>query len=197
MLKRAFDIFCSAAGLIVLSPVFIVVGLWIRLDSPGPIFFRQERIGRYGKPFYIHKFRTMTVNSEREGRLTVGQDKRITRSGAFLRKYKIDELPQLLDVFRGCMSLVGPRPEVREFIDVYPQDVRDKVLSVRPGITDWASIEMVDENTILAQYEDPRKAYIDVILPIKQSYYLKYVESQNLWVDVQIILQTLRKVMCR
>lgn len=197
MLKRTFDLVSATAGLVVLSPVFLLVAAWIKLDSPGPVFYRQVRVGRYGVPFRIHKFRTMTVNAEQSGRLTVGADNRITRSGSLLRKYKIDELPQLIDVVWGDMSLVGPRPEVQEFIDCYPTDVRDKVLSVRPGITDRASIEMVDENDILAAYENPRQAYIDVVLPLKQRYYLQYVDEQGLLTDIGIILATLKKIVTR
>lgn len=197
MLKRSFDVVCAAAGLVVLSPVLVLVAAWIKLDSPGPVFYRQVRVGRYGVPFRIHKFRTMTVNAEKAGRLTVGADNRITSSGQFLRKYKIDELPQLIDVVLGEMSLVGPRPEVQEFIECYPADVRDKVLSVRPGITDRASIEMVDENELLAAYENPRQAYIDIVLPIKQKYYLAYVDEQGLINDISIIFATLKKIVFR
>lgn len=197
MLKRTFDLVSATAGLIVLSPVFILVAAWIKLDSPGPVFYRQIRVGRYGVPFRIHKFRTMTVNAEKAGRLTVGADNRITKSGQLLRKYKIDELPQLIDVVLGNMSLVGPRPEVQEFIDCYPADIRKKVLSVRPGITDRASIEMVDENEILATYENPRQAYIDVVLPLKQRYYVQYVDEQGVLTDIGIILATLRKIVTR
>ena len=170
MLKRCFDISASLVGLLFIFPIFVFISIWIKLDSSGPVFFRQNRVGRYGVLFDIYKFRTMNVDSESAGRLTVGSDSRITSSGHFLRKTKIDELPQLFDVLMGRMSFVGPRPEVPEFIDCYPKDVKEKVLSVRPGITDRASIEMVDENEILARYQDSRQAYIDIILPIKQSY---------------------------
>lgn len=197
MLKRNFDFFASLIGLLCLSPILIAIAIWIRCDSRGPVFFRQVRVGRNGTPFKIHKFRTMKVNSESGGRLTIGVDSRITPSGHFLRKTKIDELPQLIDVLMGRMSLVGPRPEVQEFIDCYPDDVREKVLSVRPGITDKASIEMVDENSILAQYDDARQAYIDLILPIKQKYYLEYVERNNLLLDISIIFSTFFKIIRR
>ncbi len=197
MLKRIFDVLASGLGLALLAPFLIMIALWIKLDSTGPVFFRQERVGRFGTPFRIHKFRTMRVNSEAGGRLTVGADSRVTRSGGFLRKLKLDELPQLIDVLVGKMSLVGPRPEVQEFIDCYPDSVRHKVLSVRPGITDKASIEMVDENDILAQYDDPRQAYIDIILPIKQKYYVDYVDRQNVISDVSIIFKTLLKIIKR
>lgn len=196
--KRVFDVILSASGLVCLSPLFLTTAIVIKLDSEGPVFFRQTRVGRYGIPFRIHKFRTMTVNAEKNGRLTIGNnDQRITKSGKILRKLKIDELPQLIDVFTGKMSLVGPRPEVQEFIDCYPEDVREKILSVRPGITDRASIEMIDENEILAQYEDPRQAYIDVILPIKQKFYIDYVNNQNVLLDIKLITKTLFKIINR
>lgn len=197
MAKRLFDMVCALIGLVVLSPLFLVIAVWIKLDSKGPVFFRQVRVGRNGKPFRIHKFRTMGVNSESVGRLTVGNDSRVTRSGHFLRKSKIDELPQLIDVVVGNMSLVGPRPEVQEFIDCYPSEVRRVVLSVRPGITDLASIEMVDENEILAKYTDSRKAYIEQILPIKQQYYVDYVRNNSLFEDINIIFKTIYKIVNR
>jgi lipopolysaccharide/colanic/teichoic acid biosynthesis glycosyltransferase len=197
MLKRNFDILASLIGLVCLSPIFIVVAIWIKVDSRGSVFFRQVRVGQYGIPFKIHKFRTMKVDSESTGRLTVGADVRITPSGHFLRKTKVDELPQLIDVLIGKMSLVGPRPEVQEFINYYPLDIKDKVLSVRPGITDKASIEMVDENEILAGYQNSRQAYIDIILPIKQKYYVEYVDMNNLWFDIKIIFFTLSKIIKR
>ena len=197
MLKRLFDVCCAALGLVALLPVLVLISVWIKLDSPGPVFFRQVRVGRFGIPFRIHKFRTMRVNAEQTGRLTVGHDSRITRSGHLLRKTKIDELPQLIDVLIGKMSLVGPRPEVQEFIDCYPDDIKVKVLSVRPGITDLASIEMVDENEILSKYPDPRQAYIDHILPIKQRYYVKYVDNHAVFTDIMIILGTIQKIIKR
>lgn len=197
MLKRYFDIAASLVGLLILSPLLILFGLWVKFDTSGPVFFRQMRVGLRGVPFRIHKFRTMTVGAESEGRLTIGKDNRVTRSGRLLRKFKLDELPQLIDVVLGKMSLVGPRPEVQEFIDCYPPGVRDKVLSVRPGITDRASIEMVDENELLSQYDDSRQAYIDIILPIKQKYYLEYVDNQSFISDISIIFSTLLKIVRR
>ncbi|WP_272941528.1 sugar transferase [Alishewanella jeotgali] len=192
-----FDVLCAALGLAALLPVLVLIAIWIKLDSPGPVFFRQVRVGRFGIPFRIHKFRTMRVNAEQAGRLTVGRDSRITRSGHLLRKTKLDELPQLIDVLIGKMSLVGPRPEVQEFIDCYPDDIKAKVLSVRPGITDRASIEMVDENEILSKYPDPRQAYIDHILPIKQRYYVEYVDNHGVLTDIRIILDTILKIIKR
>lgn len=197
MLKRGFDIVASFAGLVLLLPVFVCVAIWIKLDSKGPVFFRQVREGRYGAPFRIHKFRTMAVNTESAGRLTVGTDSRITRSGSLLRKTKLDELPQLVDVFLGRMSLVGPRPEVPEFMSLYPSSEREKILSVRPGITDRASIEMVDENEILAKYDDARQAYIDVIMPIKSKFYCDYVDNKSFMGDIKIIFLTIYRIVSR
>nr|AAG17415.1 WbgY [Plesiomonas shigelloides] len=196
-MKRIFDVIVAGLGLLFLFPVFIIVSMLIVADSKGSVFFRQYRVGRFGKDFRIHKFRTMFIDSEKKGRITVGQDARVTRVGWYLRKYKIDELPQLIDVLSGTMSLVGPRPEVREFIDEYPDDIREKVLSVRPGITDLASIEMVDENEILSSYDDPRRAYIDIILPIKQRYYLDYVANNSVKYDCVIIWKTIIKILSR
>lgn len=195
MIKRLFDLVLSALGLLLLAPVLLAIALWIKLDSPGPVFFRQVRVGRHGVPFRIFKFRTMRLDSERDGKLTVGADHRITRSGHFLRRYKLDELPQLIDVLRGTMSLVGPRPEVPEYVAHYPPGVRERVLSVRPGITDEASIEMVDENAVLAQYADPVKAYLDVILPQKLDRYLDYVANPSMIRDISIIIRTFRKIL--
>lgn len=195
--KRFFDAVVASSGLLLLLPFLCLIAIWIKVDSPGPVLFRQVRVGRYGEPFRIHKFRTMRIDSEKSGRLTVGADNRITKLGTFLRKTKLDELPQLLDVARGKMSLVGPRPEVQEFIDCYPVEVREKILSVRPGITDKASIEMVDENEILGGYPDARKAYIEIILPLKQAYYIEYVESRSFLNDIKLIFLTLKRIAFR
>lgn len=192
MTKRLFDWLASGLGLMLLAPLLVVLAVWIKLDSPGPVFFRQERVGLAGKLFRIHKFRTMVTDAERRGlQITVGADARVTRVGQWLRKYKLDELPQLLDVWLGHMSLVGPRPEVPRYVSCYPADVRDVVLSVRPGITDRASIEFKDENEILGRAADPSEAYIHEILPIKQGYYLEYVRNQSLLGDVRLIFRTL------
>jgi len=197
MLKRSFDFLSAIVGLILLSPIFILVACWIKIDSDGSVFFRQVRVGLDGSSFRIHKFRTMCINSEKKGKLTIGNDDRITRPGHFLRKYKIDELPQLIDVLLGKMSLVGPRPELKKFIDQYPNDIKHKVLSMRPGITDMASIEMVNESEILGKYENATQAYVDIILPIKQKYYLEYVDNHNMWIDLKIIILTLKKIVLR
>jgi lipopolysaccharide/colanic/teichoic acid biosynthesis glycosyltransferase len=193
MSKRIFDWLASGLGLLVLSPVLLALALWIKLDSPGPVFFRQERVGQGGRVFRIHKFRTMVSDAERRGlQITVGADARVTRVGQWLRKYKLDELPQLLDVWLGHMSLVGPRPEVPRYVACYPADVRDVVLSVRPGITDRASIEFKDENEILGRAADAHLAYVNEVLPIKLRYYVAYVAQRSFWSDVGIILMTFR-----
>ena len=193
--KRLFDLFFTIPGLILLSPLFTIIATWIKFDSQGPVFFRQERVGRYGKLFRIFKFRTMCTDAEAKGRqITVGADPRITRSGAFLRKYKLDELPQLLNVLAGEMSLVGPRPEVPRYVALYPENVREHVLSVPPGITDYASIEYKDENDILGRAVDPDKAYIEEVMPAKLAYYLRYVAGRSLWVDLKLIVKTIKAI---
>ncbi|WP_240042230.1 sugar transferase [Photorhabdus khanii] len=197
IIKTIFDFTASSIGLIILSPILIVIAIWIKIDSEGPIFFRQKRVGQYNKDFYIHKFRSMTTGSEQKGQLTVGHDRRITNSGKFIRKYKLDELAQLIDVIQGKMSLVGPRPEVPQFMDKYPDDVRNKILSVKPGITDLASIEMIDENQILDKYADPHQAYIDIVMPIKAKYYLEYVDDKSFFHDLKIIFKTIYKLVFR
>lgn len=197
-MKRLFDIIFSFAGLLLLAPLFVLLMLWIKLDSSGPVFFRQERVGRGGRLFRIHKFRTMVTDAEARGpQLTVGADRRITRSGRFLRKYKLDELPQLIDVLLGDMSLVGPRPEVPRYVACYPDDLRVQVLSVRPGITDLASIEFSDENALLQGAADPEREYVERILPLKLEYCRRYVEQQTLWLDIRIIARTIAKVWLR
>ncbi|KUM04485.1 sugar transferase [Chromobacterium subtsugae] len=197
MLKRLFDIAAAGAGLAVLALPLMAVALWVKLDSPGPVFFRQVRVGRGGALFRIHKFRTMQVDTERHGQLTVGADSRVTGAGRVLRKTKLDELPQLLDVLFGDMSLVGPRPEVPKYVAHYPAEVKDIVLSVRPGITDWASIKMIDENEILGRAADPERAYIDEVLPEKLGYYVRYAETHSLLEDIRIIVATLMKIVSR
>lgn len=195
MTKRLFDIAASFVGLALLAPLFVLIALWIKVDSAGPVFFRQQRVGRWGKPFNILKFRTMSTRTDVTRQLTVGDDSRITRAGRFLRHYKLDELPQLINVLHGTMSLVGPRPEVPRYVACYPPEARSIVLSVAPGITDWASILYCEESRILGQAADPEKAYIDTILPIKVSYYVRYVQERSFWIDLQIIGKTLVAVM--
>lgn len=191
LIKRSFDFVAALLGLIVLSPLFLVIAILIKIDSPGPVFFRQERVGKRGVAFRILKFRTMYIGAEREGQITVGKDSRVTHVGHALRRYKIDELPQLINVLKGEMSLVGPRPEVPRFVGCYPEAVREVVLSVLPGVTDWASIEFKDESAILGQARDPERSYIDEILPIKLDYYVRYVRQRSFLVDLHIIVLTL------
>lgn len=172
--------------------------LVIKVTSRGDIFFRQARVGKNEKIFRIHKFRTMVTNAEAHGlKITVGRDPRITRIGYLLRKTKLDEIPQLIDVLLGNMSLVGPRPEVPEYIQFYPPEVRKKVFSVRPGITDEASIVMIDENDILSKSSNPEQTYIQEILPLKLSYAVKYVDSHNLLLDISLIVKTVMKIFTR
>lgn len=195
VLKRVFDLCCSLVGLILLLPVFLGISIWVKLDSSGSVFFKQIRVGRYGRDFVIYKFRTMIVDAEKVGlKVTVGKDPRITTPGSFIRRNKLDELPQLLNVLLGDMSLVGPRPEVPEFMCQYSADIRDKILSVRPGITDLASIEYTNEAEILAAAVDPKTAYINEVMPSKARYYLEYVENHSLILDIIIIFKTLKKI---
>lgn len=196
LIKRLFDLVASAAGLLLLAPVFLVIAIAIKRESPGPVFFRQERVGLGGRTFRIHKFRTMVVSGEGRGPLiTVGADRRITSSGAFLRKYKLDELAQLIDVFVGEMSLVGPRPEVPKYVALYPEDVRAVVLSVRPGITDLASIEYRDENALLGNSQDPERTYVEEVMPAKLRYCVDYVRTRSFGLDLRIICRTVLAVL--
>ncbi len=193
-MKRLFDIFFSSIGLILLSPLLLVVSLFIIFDSKGGIFYKQIRIGKNEKVFYLYKFRTMFSNSDKKGLLTVGnKDSRITKIGYYLRKYKLDELPQLINVFLGSMSLVGPRPEVKKYVDLYSAEQK-MVLSVKPGITDFASLKYSNENEILAQFDDAEKAYIERIMPDKLQLNLKYINEKNMFVDIKIIVLTLLKI---
>ena len=191
MAKRLFDLLVAAAGLLLLLLPGVVVAAVIRLDSPGPVFFRQERVGRHGRVFRIHKLRTMRVDAERQGlQLTVGDDARITRVGAWLRRTRLDELPQLIDVLRGDMSLVGPRPEVPRYVAAYPPELRAQVLSVRPGITDPASLRHLDEATLLARAADPEREYVEVILPAKLREAAAYAAQATLRTDLRVIGRT-------
>lgn len=194
MMKRTFDIAVSFLGLVVLSPLLLLVAVVIKLDSPGPILFRQERIGRGFRPFFIFKFRTMVENPSDRGRLiTVGDDPRITSAGRFLRKTKIDELPQLINVFKGEMSLVGPRPEVRQYVELFRKDY-EQILRIRPGITDLASLKYHDEAAVLKQLENPEAEYCDRILPDKISLSKEYVQKSSFVFDLGVILKTLPKI---
>lgn len=193
-MKRLFDIIASALGLIVLSPLFLVLAVWIKVDSKGPVFYRQTRVGWHNKDFRIFKFRSMRVGSDRGSLVTIGgRDPRITKSGYYIRKYKLDEFPQLINVFIGDMSLVGPRPEVRHYVDYWTLD-QMRVLDVRPGITDPASIKFRNENELMAQAVDPEQYYINVIMQEKLRLYLEYVDNQSFLYDLRLIFDTLRVV---
>ena len=193
-MKRLFDIVASGLGLLCLSPLLLFVAIWIKLDSPGPVFFRQVRVGRYNKDFRIFKFRSMRVGSDKGLQITVGgHDSRITSSGYFIRKTKIDELPQLINVFLGDMSLVGPRPEVRHYVDLWtPEQLH--VLDVRPGITDPASIRYRNENELLEKAEDPEDYYIHAIMQDKIKLYLEYVKKHSFLYDIKLIFDTFKVI---
>jgi len=191
---RFFDFLFTVLGLIILSPLFLIVTIWIKLDSSGPVFYRQTRVGQNNKDFKLLKFRSMVTDADKKGLITVGgRDPRVTRSGYFIRKYKLDELPQLINVLIGDMSLVGPRPEVRKYVDLYDQAQR-KVLSVKPGITDYASIEYIDENEILGKADDPEKVYIEQIMPEKILYNIKYIQNRSVKEYFKIIFLTIGKI---
>ncbi len=193
VIKRIFDITASGLGIIVLSPILLIIALMIKKESDGPVFFKQIRVGEKGKNFEILKYRTMVVDAEKLGRqITVGNDNRITKIGGFLRKYKLDELPQLINVFKGDMSLVGPRPEVPRYVEMYNEEQR-KVLDVKPGITDLASIRYRDENELLGTAEDPDDMYINTIMPDKLALNLEYINKSNVFFDIYIILKTIIK----
>ena len=189
-MKRIFDIVASGLGLLVLSPLFLIIAIWIKLDSPGPVFYRQVRVGRHNKDFRIFKFRSMRVGSDKGSLVTIGgHDPRVTRSGYFIRKFKIDELPQLINVFIGDMSLVGPRPEVRHSVNYWtPEQMH--VLDVRPGITDPASIKFRNENELMEKAESPEDYYINVIMQEKIKLYLEYVRNASFGYDIQLIFKT-------
>lgn len=193
-MKRLFDLIASGLGLICLSPVFLIVAIWIKCDSKGPVFYRQVRVGRYNRDFRIFKFRSMRVGSDKGSLVTIGgRDPRVTRSGYFIRKFKIDELPQLINVFTGDMSLVGPRPEVRHYVNYWtPEQMH--VLDVRPGITDPASIKFRNENELLEQAEDSEKYYIEVVMQEKLKLYLEYVQHASFFYDLKLIFQTFRVI---
>ena len=190
MMKRLFDLIASGLGLIVLIPLFLIIAIWIKMDSKGAVFYRQVRVGRYNKGFRIFKFRSMRVGADKGSLVTIGgRDPRVTRSGYWIRKFKLDELPQLINVFIGDMSLVGPRPEVRHYVDYWtPEQMH--VLDVRPGIPDPASIKFRNENELMEKAEDPEKYYIEVIMQEKIKLYLEYVEKHNFFYDLGLIFKT-------
>lgn len=194
-MTRLRDVVASGLGLVLLSPLLLAVAIAILLDSPGPVFFRQTRVGLHGRHFRIHKFRTMRVDAAGPAVSATG-DSRVTRVGRLLRRTKIDELPQLLDVLRGEMSLVGPRPEVPQYVSLWPEDLRPVILSVRPGITDPATVQLRDEADILAQSQDPERVYIEELLPLKTREYARYVQTRSFVGDLKTIAATLGAV-CR
>jgi len=197
VVKRAFDVAASAAGLVTLAPLMLGIAALVRLDSPGPAFFSQERVGKDGRLFRILKFRTMVQDAPSRGpSVTRGGDSRVTRVGRFLRRTKLDELPQLINVLKGDMSLVGPRPEVPRYVAMYTPEQR-RVLSVRPGITDWASLEYVNEEEVLARYEDLERGYVEEVMPKKLALNLKYVEERGLKTDCEILVRTAMKLLVR
>jgi lipopolysaccharide/colanic/teichoic acid biosynthesis glycosyltransferase len=197
MLKRGFDVVSSLTGIILLFPFLLTLWICIQLESSGGGFYRQVRVGKDGVDFRLWKFRTMQTGADKKGLLTIGgRDSRVTRIGYYLRKYKLDELPQLINVLVGDMSIVGPRPEVRKYVELYSQDQR-KVLSVKPGITDYASIEYSNENELLAQSENPEKTYIEEVLPAKLELNQKYLNEQSFFTDFKIIFQTIGKIVSK
>lgn len=193
-MKRAFDVIASGLGLLFLSPLFLFLAVWIKCDSKGPVFYRQTRVGKGNRDFRLFKFRSMRPDSDKLGLITVGgHDPRVTRSGYYIRKYKLDEFPQLINVFRGDMSLVGPRPEVRKYVDMYTPE-QMTVLNVRPGITSLASIRYRNENDILAAADDPDRCYIEQVMPDKLAIDLEYVRHASLWNDIKLIFSTFREI---
>lgn len=193
-MKRIFDIIFSVSGIIILFPVLTLIFIYVKSDSKGPAIFRQKRVGLNGRDFWLLKFRSMYCESDKKGLITIGnRDPRITRSGYFLRKYKLDELPQLFNVLKGDMSLVGPRPEVRKYVDLYSENQK-QILAIRPGITDFASIEYSNENELLAKSKDPEITYVEEIMPAKILLALKYKKEMSLGTDLKILFGTLRKI---
>lgn len=193
-MKRFFDVVASGIGLILLSPLFVILAIWIKCDSTGPVFYRQIRVGRNNRDFQLLKFRSMRVGSDKKGHITVGgRDPRITRSGYYIRKYKLDEFPQLINVLKGDMSLVGPRPEVRKYVDMYTTEQR-RVLAVRPGITDYASIVYMDENRLLGQSSNPDKTYVEDIMPAKIELNMRYINHPTLFEYFKLIFLTIFKI---
>lgn len=198
MAKRLFDLLGSAAALLLLAPLMLALAVWIALDSGGPVFYRQQRVGRFGRAFRIHKFRTMSVGADLHGPLvTVGDDARVTRAGRWLRHWRLDELPQFIDVLRGDMSLVGPRPEVPRYLAQMPADLRARVLAVRPGVTDPVSLAHVDEAGLLAAAADPEREYVEVILPRKLRAAADYADRASLWTDLAVLAGTLKLLVAR
>ncbi len=191
--KRIFDIVTSIIVIILLFPLFLVIAIWILLDSKGGIFYRQIRVGKNQEEFYLLKFRSMRPNADKSGQLTIGNDHRITKVGKFIRKFKIDEFPQLINILKGEMSIVGPRPEVPKYVALYNQ-IQTSVLDVLPGLTDYASIEFIDEQKILGKADDPEKEYIERVMPEKLKFNLKYLEERSFLVDLKVVIKTVIKI---
>ncbi len=197
MIKRSFDIFFSLIGLIILSPLFFIISIWILVDSRGGVFYKQIRVGINNKDFSLFKFRSMELNSDKKGLITIGSnDSRVTNAGLFIRKYKIDELPQLINIFIGDMSFVGPRPEVRKYVDMYNSEQLN-VLEVRPGLTDYASLEYFNENDLLSKAVNPEDFYINEVMPAKLKLNIKYIENQSFVIDIKLIFKTIKRVLFR
>ncbi len=192
-IKRIFDIVSSLLVLTTLLPLFVVIALWIILDSKGGLFYKQIRVGKDNQEFGLYKFRSMAPNSDKKSQITIGNDRRITKAGKFIRKYKIDEFPQLLNIIIGDMSIVGPRPEVPKYVKMYTHE-QLKVLSVKPGLTDYASVRFFDEQKILGMAADPERKYIKEIMPLKLRLNLIYIEDQNMLIDLKIIFNTIAKI---
>ncbi|MEN8223891.1 MAG: sugar transferase [Bacteroidota bacterium] len=193
-MKRIFDFFLSLIALLMLLPLLVLIALWVMLDSKGGTFYLQERVGRSNKDFRIYKFRSMHPGADSKGLLTVGgRDPRVSKAGYFLRKTKLDELPQLLNILKGDMSFVGPRPEVRKYVDLYKES-QMAVLDVRPGLTDYASLQYFEENKLLEKSEDPEKAYIEQIMPAKLDLNLRYIRDRSFWLDLRIIMKTIARI---
>lgn len=192
-MKRLFDILSSFTVLLLLSPLFLLLALAIVFDSKGGVFYKQERIGKGGRPFMLYKFRSMRTGSDKNGLITVGNDNRTTKVGRFIRQYKLDELPQLINILKNEMSVVGPRPEVEKYVKLYTKE-QLKVLAVKPGLTDLASLAYINENEILGQSAHPEKTYVNEIMPVKLKLNLEYIEKQSFWFDLKVILMTLKKI---
>jgi len=197
MMKRLLDIVISLSGLVLFFPLFLLIAVFIKLDSKGPVFFRQERVGRDFKQFSIYKFRTMSFEgSLGDSSITVRGDRRVTRVGHILRRIKVDELPQLINVLKGEMSIVGPRPEIHKYVELFKKDY-ENILRVKPGITDYAAIEFSDEESVLEKYDDPEKGYVDEVLPRKIVLYYHYLKERGFWVDIKIMAMTMFKILRR
>lgn len=195
MIKRIFDFIISLTGIILLSPIFVIVALMVRLDSKGPVFYKGKRAGWHGSVFGMYKFRTMVPNAEKiGGPSTPIDDSRLTKIGGMLKRYQLDELPQLVNVLKGEMSFVGPRPEVEIYIDKLSKEKRKKILSVRPGMTDFASLWNFHEGDVLKESNDPEKDYLEKIRPKKVELQLKYIDEKSFWLDIKLILKTIAKI---